>query len=130
MLYYKPLPGEDMAKAEVVAPVATKLVIFEGQPEAGKFVEHVTFKGLTFQHQEHVLPATGYAPYQAAFATEAAVMLDGARNVTIQDCEIGHVGGTRRVVPPGLPELPRRAVLSARSRRRRRPHRRGPDPAG
>jgi hypothetical protein len=90
-LHYKPLPGEDMAKAEVVAPVATKLVILAGQPEAGKFVEHVTLKGLTFEYQERVLPATGYAPYQAAFATEAAVLLDGAHDVTIQDCEIGHV---------------------------------------
>ena len=90
-LFYKPLPGEDMAKAEVVAPVATKLVIFEGKPEAGKFVEHVTFKGLAFQHQQRVLPATGYAPFQAAFATDAAVMLDGARDIAIQDCEIGHV---------------------------------------
>jgi hypothetical protein len=91
MLSYKPLPGEDMAKAEAVAPVATTLVLFEGQPEAGKFVEHVTFKGLAFQHQQYVLPATGYAPFQAAYATEAAVRLDGARNVAIQDCEIGHV---------------------------------------
>ncbi|MCX5643977.1 MAG: right-handed parallel beta-helix repeat-containing protein [Phycisphaerae bacterium] len=90
-LFYKPLPGEDMAQAEVVAPVVTKLVIFEGQPEAGKFVEHVTFKGLTFRHQQRVLPATGYAPFQAAFATDAAVMLDGARDIVIQDCEIGHV---------------------------------------
>jgi hypothetical protein len=90
-LYYKPLAGEDMAKAEVVAPAATKLVIFEGQPEAGKFIEHVAFKSLTFQHQQRLLPATGYAPFQAAFATDAAVMLDGARNIAIQNCEIGHV---------------------------------------
>jgi hypothetical protein len=90
-LLYKPLPGEEMTKAEVVAPVATKLVLFQGQPEAGKFIEHVTFKGLTFQHQERVLPRTGYGPFQAAYATDAAVMLDGARNVTLQDCEIGHV---------------------------------------
>ncbi|MBM4029432.1 MAG: hypothetical protein FJ280_29150 [Planctomycetes bacterium] len=90
VLSYKPRPGEDMAKAEVIAPMTTKLVLFEGQPEAGQFVERVTFKGLTFQHQQRVLPATGYAPYQAAFATDAAIMLDGARNVTIEDCEIGH----------------------------------------
>jgi hypothetical protein len=90
-LSYKPLPGEDMTKAEVVAPVTTKLVIFEGRPEAGQFVERVTFKGLAFQHQQRVLPATGYAPFQAAFATDAAVMLDGAKNVALQDCEIGHV---------------------------------------
>jgi len=92
MLYYKPRPGEDMAKAEVAAPVAKKLLILEGRPEAGKFVERVTIKGLTFHHQDYALPATGYEPYQAAFATEAAIMVDGARNVTIQDCEVGHSG--------------------------------------
>ena len=90
-LSYKPLPGEDLSKAEVVAPFATKLVLLEGRPEAGKFIEHVTFRGLAFQHQQRVLPRTGYGPFQAAYATDAAVMLDGARNVTIQDCEIGHV---------------------------------------
>ncbi len=91
MLFYKPLPGEDMAKAEVIAPVLTRLVVFGGLPEGGRFIERVTFKGLTFQHQERVLPRTGYAPFQAAFATDAAVLLDGAHDVTIQDCEIGHV---------------------------------------
>jgi len=90
-LYYKPLPDEDMATAEVTAPVASKLVIFAGQPEAGKFVEHVNLKGLTFHHNQELLPRTGYAPYQAAYVTEAAVMADGARNVTIEDCEIGHI---------------------------------------
>ncbi|HPC95943.1 MAG TPA: right-handed parallel beta-helix repeat-containing protein [Sedimentisphaerales bacterium] len=91
MLYYKPLPGEDPATAEVVAPRLTKLVLFQGQPEKGQFVEHVTIKGLTFHHNEELLPRTGYAPYQAAYATEAAVMADGTRNATIEDCEIGHV---------------------------------------
>ena len=89
-LHYKPLPGENMATAEVVAPVAEKLIVIEGQPEAGEFVKNVTLKGLTFEHQRHVMPETGYAPFQAAYATDAAVMIDGARNVTIQDCEIGH----------------------------------------
>ncbi len=91
-LYYKPLPGEDMSKAEVIAPFTPRLVLFEGKPDEGKFVQDVTFKGLTFQHQNHVLPETGYAPYQAAYATDAAVMLDGARNVTLRDCEIAHTG--------------------------------------
>ncbi len=92
MLYYKPRPGEDMARAEVVAPVAKKLVILGGRPEAGKLVERVTFKGLTFHHQDYTLPTAGYEPYQAAFATEAAIMIDGAHNVTIRDCEVGHIG--------------------------------------
>jgi hypothetical protein len=89
-LSYMPLPGEDPATAQVVAPVIKKLVIFQGEPENSKFVEHITLKGLVFGHNQELLPRTGYAPYQAAYVTEAAVMADGARNVTIEDCEVGH----------------------------------------
>ncbi|UCE49467.1 MAG: right-handed parallel beta-helix repeat-containing protein [Phycisphaerales bacterium] len=89
-LSYMPLPGEDMSKAEVIAPVIKKLVVFKGEPESGRFVEHVKLKGLAFEHNQELLPRTGYAPYQAAYVTEAAIMADGARNVTIADCEVGH----------------------------------------
>jgi len=92
MLYYKPLPDEDMAKAHVVAPVVEKFVIFQGKSEAGQFVEHIQLKGLAFQHSQSLLPPNGYAPYQAAFATEAAIMADGAHNIIIEDCEVGHTG--------------------------------------
>jgi len=89
-LYYKPLPGQDMSKARVVAPLAGKLVVFQGQPENERFVEHVELEGLVFSHNRYPLPADGYAPFQAAFVTEAAVIADGARSVSIVDCEIGH----------------------------------------
>ena len=91
-LYYKPLPGEDMAKAEVVAPVADKFIVIQGDPAAGKFVEHVTFKGLTFHHAQWLTPPGGFEPAQAAAPIEAVVMADGARHVTFEDCEIGHIG--------------------------------------
>ncbi|MCC7336695.1 MAG: right-handed parallel beta-helix repeat-containing protein [Pirellulaceae bacterium] len=91
-LYYKPLPGEDMTQAEVIAPVAEKLVVIQGNPEQDQFVEHISLQGLSFQHNSYRLPPQGYAPYQAAFATEAAVMVDGARNVAMVDCEIRHTG--------------------------------------
>jgi len=90
-LYYKPLSGEDMTKAQVIAPVVEKLVIFQGRPEAGQFVEHIQLKGLIFHHNQELLPITGYAPYQAAYVTEAAIMADGARNVVLEDCEVGHI---------------------------------------
>ena len=90
-LSYMPLPGEDPATAHVVAPVIKKLVLFQGEPENSKFVEHITLKGLVFEHNQELLPRTGYAPYQAAYVTEAAVMADGARNVTIEDCEVGRI---------------------------------------
>jgi hypothetical protein len=89
-LSYMPMPGEDPATAKIIAPVIKKLVIFQGEPENSKFVERVTLKGLAFEHNQELLPRTGYAPYQAAYVTEAAIMADGAHNVTIEDCEVGH----------------------------------------
>jgi hypothetical protein len=91
-LSYLPLPGEDMTKATVVAPVAEKFLVFQGDPGAGKLVEHLVIKGLTFQHGQWLTPPGGFEPAQAAAPIEAVVMADGARNVTIEDCEIGHVG--------------------------------------
>ena len=90
-LYYKPLPDEDMTKADVVAPVIQKFVIFEGKPEAEQFVEHIKLKGLTFHNNQLLLPASGYAPYQAAYVIEAAVVADGAHNIAVEDCEISHI---------------------------------------
>ena len=90
-LYYKPLPDEDMTQSHVVAPVIEKLVIFEGKPEAEEFVENIKLKGLAFQHNQSLLPAGGYAPYQAAYVTEAAIMADGAHNISVEDCEVSHV---------------------------------------
>ena len=90
-LYYRPLPGENMRRAHVVAPVVEKLVVFEGKPEAGQLVEHIQLKDLVFHHNQSLLPRTGYYPFQAAFVTEAAIMADGARNILIEDCEVGHI---------------------------------------
>lgn len=91
-LSYQPLPGEDLTQTTVVAPVAEKFLVIQGDPAAGKFVQHVAFKGLTFRHGQWLTPPGGFEPAQAAAPIEAAVMADGARNVTIEDCEIGHVG--------------------------------------
>ncbi|MCL4201728.1 MAG: right-handed parallel beta-helix repeat-containing protein [Pirellulaceae bacterium] len=91
-LYYKPLPGQDMTAVRVVAPVIDRFLVLQGDAAAGKFVEHVTFEGLAFQHSQWQTPPGGFEPAQAASPIEAVVMVDGARHVTIRDCEIGHVG--------------------------------------
>lgn len=65
VLYYHPLPGEDMNKAEVVAPVAQQLLRLEGDAKAGKPVRNVVFRGLSFQHTEWTLPPEGFAYDQA-----------------------------------------------------------------
>jgi hypothetical protein len=91
-LYYMPLPGEDMTKAQAVAPVAEKFLLIKGDAAKSQFVEHVTLVGLTFLHGQWITPPGGFEPMQAAVQIEATVMADAARHVTIEDCEIGHVG--------------------------------------
>ncbi|MCL5098350.1 MAG: right-handed parallel beta-helix repeat-containing protein [Candidatus Omnitrophica bacterium] len=92
-LSYIPLPGEDMTKAEVIAPgVAEQFVEFTGDPKNGRFVEHITLKGLSFQHGQYVLPQEGHGDGQAAYSIPAVIMGDGARHVSIDRCEIAHIG--------------------------------------
>jgi len=91
-LYYRPLPGEDAEKVQAVAPVLGEFVRFEGKPQDGAFVEHVKLKGLAFRHAGYLLPKQGCSDHQAASSMAAVVMLDGARNVEIESCEISHVG--------------------------------------
>ena len=91
-LAYLPLPGEDMAAAEVVAPVCPDFLQIRGEPEAGRFVEHVAFRGLRFEHGQYLLPPEGHADGQAEVTIPAAIMVDGARHVAIEDCAVLHAG--------------------------------------
>ncbi|MCX7827371.1 MAG: hypothetical protein N2689_17715, partial [Verrucomicrobiae bacterium] len=91
-LYYKPLPGENMARAEVVAPVVEQFVSFAGDPDKGRHVEHITLRGLAFHYGQYVLPAKGHGDPQAAHSIPAMIMADGARHIAIENCEVAHVG--------------------------------------
>lgn len=92
-LFYMPLPGEDPATVEVVAPVLAGLVRLAGDPKNDRYVEHITLKGLSFQHDRYPLPAEGHNNGQAAVNMPSAITADGARHVTIEDSEVAHVGG-------------------------------------
>jgi hypothetical protein len=91
-LYYLPMPGEDMAKVEVVAPVAKQLLVIEGKPAEGKFVEHLNFYGLRFYYTEYTIEPQGHSDSQAAAGVPAAIQATGARRCNIEHCEVGHVG--------------------------------------
>ena len=93
VLSYWPREGEDMATAEVVAPVLGELVRIVGEPAAGLPVEHITLRGLAFRHADWKLPRDRNADGQAAaFLTTAAVYVKGGRYITLDGCEIGHIG--------------------------------------
>ncbi|HTJ79097.1 MAG TPA: right-handed parallel beta-helix repeat-containing protein [Rariglobus sp.] len=89
-LRYRPLSGEDCLSVEAIAPVAEQLLVLHGDPSAGRFVEHVTFKDLVFEHAGRVTPAGGLGPAQAAVDLDAAILADGARHVRIENCEVAH----------------------------------------
>jgi len=92
VLAYWPLPGEDMTKADVTAPVLRTLLRFTGEAELGMTVDHVVLRGLSLQHAEWECDRTAIADGQAAAFLDAAVMADGAHSCVIEDCEIAHVG--------------------------------------
>ena len=91
-LSYIPLPGENMARAEVVAPAVEKFVEFAGDPAAGKFVEHIALRGLAFRHGQFILPDKGQSDGQAAASMTGMILADGARHVTLAGCEVAHLG--------------------------------------
>ena len=93
-LTYYPRPGEEITKAEVVAPAAEELLRLEGDPAAGEFVEHLRFEGLSFQHTGWVMPEAETVDGQAAaFLATAAVRASGARHCVFERCEIARTGG-------------------------------------
>ena len=91
-LLYRPLPGETPDTASVTAPVADRLLQITGQPELGRWVENLTFRGLTFRDTGYVLPRQGHADGQAEVTVDSVIDVDGARKVVFDTCEIAHTG--------------------------------------
>lgn len=92
VLSYWPLPGERLGETEVIAPVLSELVRLAGDADQGRFVRHVTLRGLAFHHADWSLSAEGNSSTQAAVEVPAAVMADGALNCEVERCEVAHVG--------------------------------------
>lgn len=94
-VYYMPAAGERMEKAEAVAPVLDQLLYLEGKPAEGRFVEHVTFRGLSFAHTGWWLPRDPQkaVPFQlqGAVMIPAAIQVDGGRHVCFELCKVAHV---------------------------------------
>ena len=94
---YRPLPGEDMARATVVAPSAqlSALVAFRGDPDAGAYVHDVVFRNVSFAYSG--APGAGGGPtetwqHQAADGSDAAITLEGARRIAFEGCRVRHTG--------------------------------------
>ncbi|MBU6411501.1 MAG: hypothetical protein KGR98_14050, partial [Verrucomicrobia bacterium] len=73
VLTYVAQPGEDLNRAEVIAPRLMELVRLEGDHAARRPVRHVTLRGLTFSCTDWSIPADGFVDLQAAFRIRGAV---------------------------------------------------------
>ncbi|MBM4045262.1 MAG: right-handed parallel beta-helix repeat-containing protein, partial [Planctomycetes bacterium] len=92
-LYYSPQANEDMAQAEVIAPaLASPLVKVAGDPDAGLYVEHLAFKGLSFQHADADLSRTYPHSVQGAHTQKGAFFATALRHSVIEDCEFTRLG--------------------------------------
>ncbi|WP_367870193.1 right-handed parallel beta-helix repeat-containing protein [Luteolibacter sp. Populi] len=90
VLTYLARPGEDPASSEIIAPVAERLLVIDGRPNAK--VKHVEIRGLVFEHAGWTCPPAGFEPSQAAAPVEAVIQIDEAEQVTIENCEVNGSG--------------------------------------
>ncbi|MDZ4404283.1 right-handed parallel beta-helix repeat-containing protein [Prosthecobacter sp.] len=82
---YLPLPGEDMPKAEVIAPLVTKFIVMKGAHD-------VRFEGISFQYSQHLYPADGLHDGQAATTSDGCIEIEDSRGIQFENCEIAHTG--------------------------------------
>lgn len=91
-VYYYPLPGEKVERAEIVAPVlASTLVRFAGDATKGDLVEHLAFRGIAFMHANADLRRVRN-PGQGEIYQPALIMATGLRHSSFEDCEVAHTG--------------------------------------
>ena len=88
-LYYVPREGEAITDAEAFASHTKHLLKLTGDPDAGRLVEHVTFRRLAFQHADWVEPMNSG---QAETAVPGTVVFEGARCCGIEDCRFERLG--------------------------------------
>ena len=88
-LYYLPLPGEEMAAAEVVAPRLAEILVFAGRPDAE--VRHVRIENFAFRHAEWEYGPDDPGSIQAAWKVPGAVVFDWATDCVLYGCEVSHV---------------------------------------
>jgi hypothetical protein len=91
-LTYLPLPGETPETTPVYAPRLETLVEFRGDVAKRAWVQHITFRGLTFAHTNWNTPPNGNTSYQAEVTLPAAIIATGARDVAFAQCGVFHTG--------------------------------------
>lgn len=89
ILYYMPRKGEMFTNTVVEIPLLDELLKIEGTAE--KKIQNITFKNISFQQTNRIMPLRGDMPAQSASPTTAAVTMNFAENISFDNCEIANV---------------------------------------
>lgn len=94
---YRSRPGEDMARAVVVAPSSkvSRIVEFRGEPDSGAYVHDVRFENLEFAYSDAPSDANGPTEswqHQAASGFDGAVTAEGVQRLAWKNCRFRHTG--------------------------------------
>ncbi|GJM24866.1 MAG: hypothetical protein DHS20C16_12810 [Phycisphaerae bacterium] len=102
VLTYRPMPGEFVESAEVVAPIATELLVVRGDFSDGTPVRNLRFVNLAFEHCAWALPPGGYSTWQSGYYESrglspyelpAAVKFEVAEGCELVRAKVSHCGG-------------------------------------
>jgi len=88
-LYYAPMAGETPERTAAFVSCIPQFLRVDGDPDAERYVESITFRGLAFEHADQGGPVR--SP-QADCDVPGAIRLEGARCCTLADCRIEHAG--------------------------------------
>jgi len=108
-LYYKPRANENMANAEIIAPVLDPVVKIEGE-SFDNSISNISFKGISFMHSNWLRPNNfGNVEMQAAqffmpdaYSTpgeftgrpSAGVLVKNAHHIVFERCLFANMGAT------------------------------------
>jgi hypothetical protein len=91
LLYYMPMPGENMQTAEVLAPVTKEFIRFEGRSNTD-LAENVRIENLAFEYSNFVLPENDANDLQASYSIPASVTAINARDISLNNCYFSNLG--------------------------------------
>lgn len=92
-LSYLPLPAETSHNATFTVPVLNNLVTVKGDRRTGRRAANVSFAGIGFAYTSEPLAGNGTMYHQTSAEAGAALCMDYAENVSIEDCAFRHTGG-------------------------------------
>ncbi|MBI4977060.1 MAG: hypothetical protein HZC28_06225 [Spirochaetes bacterium] len=91
-LYYYPEPGEDMSRADVIAPVLMTRIMEIVSADYGTPAQYLEFRDITFAHVDGDLDKHNGVYRQGHMYLSAGIYAKNMRQSMFSNCEIAHLG--------------------------------------